>query len=263
MIDSELDISAIRGSLKTRSFGQGIHHTISVPSTNDVARQLAEAGQPEGTVVCAEEQTAGRGRMERTWVAPPYSSILMSIIVRPSVSLKHLGRLGMAFGLGLADAVQNETGLIALLKWPNDLMINGKKCAGMLSEAAFLGERVEHIVLGIGLNVNLNAASLTGALVQATSIADELGHPFSREVLIASILNHSERYYTRLVGGEDLSEMWSSRCVTLNREICATTPWGEERGLAEAVDENGALLLRRADGSLATLSAADVSLSSS
>ncbi len=260
MTERKMDVDTIRAALKTHVFGARIEYRVSVTSTNDIAKQLAETGAPEGTVVCAEEQTAGRGRMQRSWTAPAYSSILTSIILRPSLQPEQMGRLGMAFGLGLADAVQQETGLNALLKWPNDLVINGKKCAGMLAEADLVGRRIDYVVVGIGLNVNWNAASLQGAPTAPTSIADELGHPFPREALLASFLNHSEQYYTRVGKGQSLRDEWSQRCETLGHEIRAVTPWGEETGKAEDVNEVGSLLLRRADGSLVELAAADVSL---
>ncbi len=231
-----------------------------VGSTNDIAKQLADAGEPEGTLVIADEQTAGRGRLGRTWVAPPRSSILMTLVLRPSLAPDQSPRVTMAIALGACEAIRTETGLGAQIKWHNDILLNEKKCAGILSEAGIVGEKLEYVIVGLGVNVNFAAASVKGIPPDATTIADELGKPFPRVRLVQAMLRGIEHFYLRLCGGENLREEWSSRLATLHQHVRAQTPWGIEEGIAEDIDDDGALLLRRADGSIVRLIAGEVTL---
>ena len=255
-----LSAEQISQNLNTQQMGHRVVYYETVGSTNDIAKQLAEAGEPEGTVVIADEQTAGRGRMARTWIAPARSSILMSLILRPALTPLQLARATMAVALGACDAIVAETQLDARLKWPNDILLNGKKCAGILAEANILDDQVQYVIVGLGVNVNFSAKSVESIPPDAATIADELGRSFPRIQLVQSILRAVESYYLRLKRGENLHEEWAARLATLHQNVCAQTPWGEESGLAESVDENGALLLRRADGTTVQLIAGDVTL---
>lgn len=257
-----IQVTAITGELGTRRFGRQVIYRATVNSTNDFARDLADAGEPEGTLVIADEQTAGRGRMARGWVAPARSSILMSLILRPALAPHQLARAVMCLALGACDAVHMATGLDATLKWPNDILLNGKKCAGLLAEAKIVGDQVEYIIAGLGINVNFAAASVPAIPSEATTIADELGGPLAREPLVRAILTRSETYYDRMNAGENLRQEWAARLSTLHRQVRALTPWGEEVGVAEGVDDDGALVVRRADGSTIALLAGDVTLTS-
>jgi BirA family transcriptional regulator, biotin operon repressor / biotin---[acetyl-CoA-carboxylase] ligase len=199
--------------------------------------------------------------MARTWIAPGRSSILMSLVMRPSLAPSELGRATMAVALGACDAIRTETGLDAQIKWPNDILLNDRKCAGILAEANIVGDRVEYVIVGLGLNVNFAVASITGIPAEATTISSELGKPFSRVRLVQSILTHIEPYYGRMNSGESLRADWAARLTTLHQHVFAHTPWGEETGIAEDTDTDGALLIRRADGSMIRLIAGDVTLS--
>lgn len=254
-----LSQEALRHNLKTEFIGRNLVYYERIGSTNDIAKQFAESGEPEGTVVVADEQLAGRGRFGRTWKAPPYSSLLVSIVLRPALQPAQIARVTMAIALGACDGITAITGLDARIKWPNDILLNGKKCAGVLSEANTTGVQIEYAVCGLGVNVNFSAAG-SGIPEEATTLADEAGRVFEREQLLAEILTAVEQYYLRLKNGETLHTDWAARLATLNQSIRARTPWGEETGIAEAVDEDGALVLRRADGSLVRLVSADVTL---
>lgn len=248
----------IARELHTRMLGQRIVFYDRVGSTNDVAKQLADAGEPEGTVIIADEQTAGRGRLGRAWVAPPHSSILMSLVLRPNLAPSQTARVTMAVALGACEAICAETGLAVQIKWPNDLLVHGKKIAGILLEAGIVGDALEYVIVGIGINVNFNVASIAEVSNDATTIADELERPFPRVRLVQALLQSIEEYYLRV--NENLVSEFSAHLATLNQWVRAQTPAGIEEGVAERVNENGALILRRADGSHIELLAGEVSL---
>jgi BirA family biotin operon repressor/biotin-[acetyl-CoA-carboxylase] ligase len=259
--EETLSVDAISRDLDTQFVARRVMHYVRVASTNDLAKQMADAGEPEGTLVIADEQTAGRGRLGRSWIAPPRSSILMSLILRPHLEARQAARVTMAVSLGACDGIRAATGLESQIKWPNDILLRGKKCGGILAESSTTGERVEYVIVGLGLNVNFTAISVDEIPADATTLADELGKPVPRVPLTQTILRAIERYYLKLCAGENLRAAWIVRSTTLNQRVRAKTSWGIEEGLAEDMDDDGALLLRRADGSLVRLIAGDVTLS--
>jgi BirA family biotin operon repressor/biotin-[acetyl-CoA-carboxylase] ligase len=260
----------INEKLKTRVFGRTLLLLPSTGSTNDVARALAEGGAPEGTVVLAEEQTAGRGRLGRPWNAPSGTCLLFSILFRPEIPLAHLGQLTMLCALAAADGITKETGLEAQLKWPNDLIVAAadsdcqslawRKIAGLLNEAEADGERIAYCVVGLGINVNVPRASLPDLAPDATSILAETGSTADRSALLAAILHGVEQRCEALREGTSPRHEWARRLATLGRPVEAVAGELTLSGVAEAVDEDGALLLRTADGELHRLLAAVVSL---
>lgn len=262
MSESDIPQSAesIARGLNTSLLARSIIYRERIDSTNNLARALAETGAPEGTVVIADVQTAGRGRLGRTWLAPPRSSVLMSLILRPNLAPPELGLVTMAASLGARAAIQTETGLQARIKWPNDLLANGKKCGGLLTEANTVGDELEYVILGLGINVNFSASSVEGIPPEATTIADELGHPIPRVLLTRALLRAIEDYYRRLLARQDLSREWATHLSTLGQHVVVHSPWGVEEGLAEGVDEYGALLLRRSNGTIVRLVSGQVTL---
>jgi BirA family transcriptional regulator, biotin operon repressor / biotin---[acetyl-CoA-carboxylase] ligase len=261
--DAPISGEAITRELNTQIIARHVIYHEQIGSTNDVAKQLADAGEPEGTLVIADEQITGRGRLGRTWHAPARSSLLMSLILRPPIAPRQLARVTMAISLGACDAIRAETGLDIHIKWPNDLLIDGKKFAGILAETQTLGDQIEHVVIGVGINVNFRASSIADIPPDATTISDQLGRPFPRVQLAQSILRSIERFYVRLCAGESLREEWAARLATLHQSIRAQTTTGIEAGIAENVDDDGALLIRRADGVMVRLLAGDVTLCNS
>jgi BirA family transcriptional regulator, biotin operon repressor / biotin---[acetyl-CoA-carboxylase] ligase len=259
--ENELTTEAISRGLDTRLIARRVFYLEQVTSTNNLARQHAEAGEPEGTLVIADEQTAGRGRLGRSWIAPARSSILLSLILRPTLEPSQIARVTMAVSLATCDGIRYATGLEAQIKWPNDILLNGHKCGGILAETSTTGERVEYVIAGLGLDVNFAAAKVDGIPADATTLSDETGREVPRLPLTQAILRATEHYYLRIQSGEDLHKEWLARLVTLNQHVRAQTPGGTEEGLAEGVDPEGALLLRRIDGSLVRLMAGDVTLS--
>lgn len=248
-----LSADSIAKDLGTTLVGRQVVYKPVVTSTMDEARCLAVDGAAEGAVVFADAQTAGRGRFRRRWVTPPGESIAVSIIFRPSgEQLPSLSQMG---ALAAAQAIEAVTGLSVALKWPNDLMVNGRKVGGVLVESDEGGLAI----LGIGINVALDPESYAETAA-ATSLALELGREVSRLGLLRRLLQELDRLYSELRSGGDLRTAWADRLRTLGQTIRVQTPTGVEEGLATAVDSHGALILRRRDGSQVKLLAGEVTM---
>jgi len=222
----------------------------------DVARELAAAGGPEGLVVRAEEQTAGRGRHGRRWVAPPGTSLLFTVLLRPPTEAVEW--LPMAAAVGVARAVEKLTGLKPAVKWPNDLVIEGRKFAGILVETEFFGGELGWALVGIGINVNWDPAEVPELAGQATSLARELGGPVDREALFREVLWELDRAYRRLRAGWRPFFAWRRRLITVGREVEVVAGGEKLKGLAVGVDRAGRLRLRTDSGRTRLLSFGEV-----
>lgn len=254
----------IEEALKPLKLWRKVTYLPVTNSTNDVAKSLAAQGAPEGTVVVADEQTAGRGRMERRWLAPPGDCLLCSILFRPKLPPIQAQRLTMLCSLAAADAVEQVAKLSVALKWPNDLIIqspNWKKLAGILTETGLVGKRLEFAVVGIGINVNVPPETLPTLAPDATSVLAETGQKVDRVTLLAALLAGVEARYERLRMGKSPRAEWAARLATLGQRVDVITSKDVLAGVAESVDEDGALLLRAPDGRLHRLLAGDVTLS--
>lgn len=234
----------------------------SIGSTNDLLKELAAQGAPEGTLVIADEQTAGKGRLDRKWLAPPGTSLLLSLLFRPNLAPNQAQRLTMICSLAIADAIEGLTGLPVDLKWPNDILIWGKKAGGILTELGTTGAYLDYVVVGMGLNVNLAVSTLPELRDMATSLSEELGREVSRLELLWRILGQIETRYNSLSRGESPHEDWAARLINLGRQVQVTTPRGVLVGWAEGVDADGALILRTPDGQRKRILAGDVTLRS-
>jgi BirA family biotin operon repressor/biotin-[acetyl-CoA-carboxylase] ligase len=236
-----------------------------------VAKDLASQGTPEGVVVVTDEQTAGRGRLNRAWIAPAGTSLLCSILFRPDLRPSQANRLTMLCSMAAADAVEQTAGLSVGLKWPNDLIVESRtlslkapswrKLAGILTETGLVGDDLVFVVVGIGINVNVPDEALPGLAPHATSILAETGRRTDRSELLDALLERVEARYRRLKSGENPHKEWSSRLVTLGQRVQITTTEAVMLGTAEGVDEDGALLLRTDQGSTRRLLTGDVTLS--
>ncbi len=253
-----LNLSQIEPLLSTDFIGRRLIYLTSTGSTQDVARSEAEAGAPAGTVVLAEEQTAGHGRFGRAWVSTSGKNLYFTIILQPP--LPRLRPLGIVAPLAVARAVQEVVGLDPRIKWPNDVLLNGKKFAGILIESEVAGQDVHYALIGIGINVNFDVAAVTDIAAIATSLKQEARSDLSREELLARVLNEFERLNDESGSGTAVHEEWKARLETLGRAVTVTFRNQAYEGLAEDVDADGSLLLRLADGSLLTLEAGEVSL---
>jgi len=223
----------------------------------EVARYEAERGAREGAVIIADEQTEGRGRMKRPWLSPR-GSIALSVILRPDVA--YLPSLVMLASLAVVHSIEAVTGLRPQLKWPNDVLIGGRKVCGILIEGEVRGNIVSFATIGIGVNVNLKVDDFPEIKTIATSLSDELGSEVSRLELVRRLLLEMERLYLALPTGGTVYEEWRDRLVTLGRRVAVV--WGDARyeGLAESVARDGSLRLRHSDGSLTGIVAGDVTM---
>ena len=259
MAMEELTPETIKKALDTRFLGQRVVRYDSVGSTNDVAKELAAQGAPEGTLVIAEEQTAGRGRRGRTWYAPAGSSLLVSIVLRPSLRATELPLLVMSSALAVALAIEESTGLPVHFKWPNDVLLQGKKAGGILLETGLRGEELDYVVVGIGLNVSLGITKIPEIATTATSVSMELGQRVSRLKILRSLLTFMEREYLLLQRGDSPLDRWAARLAHLGQQVEVETPWGRECGRLDSVDGDGNLILLRSDGTKACITVGDVS----
>jgi BirA family biotin operon repressor/biotin-[acetyl-CoA-carboxylase] ligase len=244
--------------LATRYLGRNLIYLTQTGSTQNAARAEAERGAPEGTAVLAEEQTGGRGRLGRPWVSPAGKNLYVTIIMRPLT--EHLRTLSIVAPLAVAEALEGAAGLTCRIKWPNDVLVGGRKIAGVLTETTLAGAAVKYALVGIGVNVNLDAATVPEIADIATSVRRELGREVSREEVLAALLNAFEARYRDAQEGDAAFRAWRSRLETLGRRVRATMGERMEEGIAEDVDAQGSLLIRRDDGSLATVEAGDVTL---
>jgi BirA family biotin operon repressor/biotin-[acetyl-CoA-carboxylase] ligase len=244
-------------NLGTRLIGRHLRWHRSLPSTNDLALRLTEIPVPEGTVVLADEQTAGRGRLGRRW-ASPRGGVWLSVILRPGLPAGEVPLIGLAAASATAGAVREVTHLPARVKWPNDVLVDGRKVAGILAEAA---PGNEWLVIGIGVNANIPADALPqGAACPATSLQAALGHAVDRDALIRTMLRGLERGYELLVSGGacDTLRRWRELTDTLGRPVRVEMTGGVLEGEAHDIDETGALLVRTMDGSIHRVLAGDV-----
>jgi len=255
--ESSLSPASIKNNLETHFVGQRVIYYPSLTSTMEAARQEAQQGAAEGTVIITDEQTAGRGRVRRIWLSPR-GNIALSVILYPS--MVYLPSLIMLTSLAVVYSVASVTGLKPQLKWPNDVLINGKKVCGILVESEVRGSRVGYAVIGIGVNVNLRLSDFPELLPVATSLSDELGREISLVELIQCLLVELERLYLTLPSGGSIYQQWRDRLVTLGRKV--EVRWGKTiyAGIAESVAGNGSLLLRSSNGSLTKIVAGDVTL---
>ena len=215
-----------------------------VSSTNDVVATLADRGEPEGSVVIADAQSAGRGRHGRIWASPPGAGLYMSILMRPAAHAVSL--LTIAAGVALADGIQAATGLQPQLKWPNDVYIGGRKLAGILAEAGTSKSGVQHVVLGCGINL-MPAAYPPDVAARATSIESELGRPIDRGLLLVECLVALHVRYRDLQSRASAAVIarWRDRAVsTLGRRVEWDVAGVTRHGVAEDIDETGALVVR-------------------
>ncbi len=253
-------MTADRLNLETHCLGKAIVSLKTTVSTNDVARDLAQRGALDGTLVIADEQSAGRGRRGRVWLAPPDSSLLCSLILRPVLAPVHAPRLTMLAAVAARQAIRS-LGLGAVIKWPNDILINSRKVAGILTETEIRGDTLAFAIVGIGVNVNIPAAGLAELSPLATSLLAEAGHAIEREQLLRLLLAEMDVRYRAMVGdeGEAVFQEWRANLDTVGREV--TVKSGDETigGVAEDVDADGALLVRRPEGVLVAVTFGDVS----
>lgn len=267
-LPEDLDLITLRRQLDTRVIGATLMRYERVASTNDIARDRARNGYPEGLVVLAEEQSAGRGRLGRSWVSPYGDALLLSILLRPVwLPPGEAFSLTMMAGVALCEAVEQVAAAPAQLKWPNDLLlfVDGelRKSAGILTEVSVASDTIEWAIVGIGVNVNqAPAGAVNGRNLQqtATCISAAAGQRISRTALLEALLATFDERYAQLQSGErgSLFAAWRARLARMGEPVIVTLPGGELRGTAEDVAPDGTLLLRDAAGVLHMVHTGDV-----
>ena len=232
-------------------------------STNDIVEKLARDGVKEGAVVFAEAQTRGRGRLGRKWLSPARRGLWFSVLLRPDLRPQAATQLTVAAATALCRAIRAQTELTPQVKWPNDILINGRKVAGVLTELAAEIDHVKHLILGIGVDVNLTASEFPAELKKvATSLKIESGRHLNRLDLAAAILRELDADYHRIQRGRfaEVADEWEEQCITLGHRVRIHIGNREITGRAEALDDDGALLVRTEHGHLERIIGGDVML---
>ena len=251
----------VEARLKPGSLGLPFYYFPEIDSTNLEARRRAEAGAPHGTCLVAEHQTAGRGRLDRRWQAPKDSALLFSIILRPELSLRRVFALNNLISLAVCRSLEKHGGVGAAIKWPNDVYLEGKKLAGVLTEFTSRAEAVEYAVVGVGLNVNQKLDWLAGLDQPAMSLMAATGHAWDRATLLAQILEEMTALHEHFMsgGGQVLAQEYAERSLILGLEVTVREGKAVRKGKAVGFAPEGALLLEE-EGEINPIHHGDVSL---
>ncbi len=263
-LPEELDLISLNEIMKTQIMGKSIELHQVIDSTNNRARELALEGADEGTLIIAETQLEGRGRLSRSWISPRGKGIWMSLILKPDLSPDQAPHITAIAAVAIRKALNRATGLDIGIKWPNDIIIDGKKVCGILTEMHADIDRIYYVVVGIGINVNMTQEDLPVELSStATSLRIALGRNLDRRQLIALIMEEIEEiYYTYLENRDfkqilDLCRQYS---VTLNRPVKVIGRDTSFEGFAVDFDEDGSLLVKKDDGNIIKVMSGDVSV---
>ncbi len=246
-----------------KCIGRDIRVFSQTTSTNDVVEKLARDHVSEGIVVFAESQTRGRGRLGRQWVSPAGKGLWFSVLLRPKLQVSAATQLTVTTAVAVVRAIERATGLHPEIKWPNDIVFGTRKCAGILLELGAELDHIRHVVLGIGVDVNLTSAEFPEELRPvATSLQEQLGCPLDRAALAVALLRELEAAYARLRAGDflEIGDEWMRRCSTLGKRVSIRMADRVVRGYAEALDEEGALRVRTEHGRLERIIGGDVTL---
>jgi BirA family biotin operon repressor/biotin-[acetyl-CoA-carboxylase] ligase len=249
--------------LRTRVIGREIQVFEETTSTNDVMGRLAKAGVKEGAVIFAESQTKGRGRLGRQWISPERKGLWFSVLLRPDIAPQAATQLTIAAATALARAITLQTSIVPEIKWPNDILIRGKKVAGILTEMTAEVDHLQEVILGIGINVNLETRDIPPALRKlATSLRIESGQFVDRANLAVTVLRELDRDYEHVKRGEfeAVAEQWQAHCSTIGSQVSIRVGERVVRGRAESLDADGALLLRSQHGHLERITGGDVTM---
>ncbi|MGE5485109.1 MAG: biotin--[acetyl-CoA-carboxylase] ligase [Ignavibacteriales bacterium] len=252
----------IRAGLDTRIIGCRIRYVTTTSSTNDLARAMAIEGSPDGTVVVAEEQTGGKGRAGRRWQCPAGAGLLFSLVLRPDLLPPETPRLTLVTAVAVARGISASTGVETGIKWPNDLLIGGRKVCGILTEMAGEMDRVDFVVIGIGINVNLGLKPISRGAADFASLDVEVGKRLDRAAILRAVLREIETWYSTYQrdGFAPVLAEWRSRSVTLGNRVTVTGPRETFEGLAVDVDDDGALIVRVDSGEDRRVLSGDVSV---
>jgi BirA family biotin operon repressor/biotin-[acetyl-CoA-carboxylase] ligase len=265
MLDKPIIIQAAKlmQSLQTKTLGRVLRIYDEVDSTQNIAHSLVRQGAVEGTLVLAEQQNAGRGRMGRSWYSPKGKGIWMSLVLKPTIAMQFTPQLTLLVAIALCRAIQAHVPQQVGIKWPNDLLINGRKISGILLESSAEDERLNYVIAGIGISVNLTSEDYPTELrAKATSLFIEKGQLIEREQLICDFLLQLEvllELYEQM-GFAPIRSLWEALTISLHKPIRIQTAKGWVEGTANSIDEMGALWVTCNDGEIIKLYSGDIEL---
>ena len=253
--------SEVSPLLKTKWIGRTIHYFHAIDSTNSKAYELALAGAEEGEVVIAESQEKGRGRLGRKWFSPPFLNLYLSVILRPKIPPHQASLITLMAAVATADAVQKLSKLSPSIKWPNDILLEGRKVAGLLNEIHSEMDRIHFVILGIGVNLNMGAKMFSKEIQEvATSLKKEMGQVISRKAFLQALLLELEMWYEIFLkeGALPVLKAWRDRAQIEGRSVKVTSLGETLSGIAVDIDSDGALILEMGDGEQKRIVAGDV-----
>ncbi len=258
----QFDAKALQSRLTGRKMGWLLHYRETVDSTNRFAMGLAREGAPEGTVVLADRQTAGMGRLNRAWQSPPGCNLYLSVILRPAVAPPEASRITLLTGVAVAEAIASICPAGVGIKWPNDVQIRGRKVCGILTEMATAGGS-RAVIIGIGLNVNIKRENFNpGHRDTATSLWEETGREHSREDMAFLLCERLERWYETFLhaGFAPVREEWLARSDMAGKRVRVLFRGEVQEGVVEGIDRDGALLLADGQGDVRRITAGDATI---
>ena len=256
-----LSLNELRQGLDVKRLGSHFNYFAEIDSTNRYARQLAANGAREGEIVIAEEQTQGRGRLGRRWQSPPFANIYFSVILRPRLVPADAPQITLMAAVAVAEAVDSFITQSATIKWPNDILVGGKKLAGILTEATCDPKRVDYVILGIGVNVNYRLAAMPDEIrARATSVAELTGKSVSRESFLRRLIHDLDRCYGELEesGFALLAPRWEAHFGLRGKRVRVELLDQIVAGRAIGIDRDGALLVEDEQGAVKRVIAGDV-----
>lgn len=244
-----LDASEIKSRLHTRLIGKEVYYQSEIDSTNSWMKRLAEEGVPDGSVTIADMQSRGKGRRGRVWVTPFGTSIPFSILLRPDIRPERASMLTLVMGFCVAQAIRDQYGLETGIKWPNDVVVHGKKICGILTEMTMQADYIDSVIIGVGINANIQEFPPELA-DKATSLRNELGQPVKRADIVVKILEIFEEKYHIFLHTQDLEGLiddYHRFLLNKDREVRVLQPGDEHTGVARGIDELGNLIVERSD----------------
>jgi BirA family biotin operon repressor/biotin-[acetyl-CoA-carboxylase] ligase len=256
-----LQLEELQNGLVCQRLAVKFHHYLEIDSTNTHARQLAESGAAEGEIVIAEQQTRGRGRLSRNWISPAFVNLYLSVVLRPELPPAHAPQITLMAAVALADTVACFTPDPPAIKWPNDILVCGKKLAGILTESSLTAERINYVILGIGVNINFPHALMPEAIRgHATSLMECAGRAVSREAFLGRLIQHLDRCYGILgeAGFDRIAPRWEAYFSLRGKRV--RVDMGDEAlaGVAKGIDNDGALIVEGERGQFHRILAGDV-----
>lgn len=263
-VPDKVDMGQLQQFLTTERYGRQVHYYDTVESTQLVAHELVRSGAPDGTVVIAEHQTAGRGRMMREWESSEGKGIWMTVIIRPNVAPHQAPQFTLVTAVSIVQAMKAcFNNFTPEIKWPNDILVNGKKTTGILTEMVAEADRIQALLIGIGINVNQQPEDFPDELQNiATSIAIEEGEQIERVHFVANVLDFLEHYSDHYVknGFGMIKTLWEQSSGTIGKQVKATTLREVVEGEAISITESGVLEIRQANGEIKSVYSADIEL---